>query len=98
MVEIQKTISRHKNDGVNQKDLRKLNKEITKQEIKEIITNSKLRKAEGCDDVHPFMIKFGGEKVKEWLHRLFNKIYNGQVAPIEWNTGIIIPIPNVTTN
>ena len=93
-----RTVLRCKDDKIKLEDLEELNREISEDEIKEVIKKSKVRKAEGCDEIHPFMIKFGGEKVIEWLHKLFNIILDGRVSPVEWNMGIIIPIPKVPTN
>ena len=92
------TVIRSKNDKMKLEDLDELNREISIDEIMEVVKKSKIRKAEGCDEVHPFMIKFGGEKVIEWLFKLFNLIFDGRVAPVEWNMGIIIPIPKVSTS
>ena len=47
-----------------------LNKDISKKEMKLIIKNMNLKKAEGPDEITPFMVKYGGEKVVYVLKKI----------------------------
>ena len=75
----------------------KLNIEISKQEITNVMENLNLKKACGVDGINPFMIKFGGDANILLLFKLFNKVFSKSEFPEEWNRGEIIPIPKENT-
>jgi hypothetical protein len=66
--------------------------EIRQEEIERAIKKLKNGKAPGFDGIGAEMLKEGGG-TSEILHKLFKKIWNNEVMPEDWKTGIIIKIP-----
>ncbi|KAI5715485.1 hypothetical protein M8J77_016861 [Diaphorina citri] len=52
----------------------------------------KTGKSAGCDEITGEMIKNTGIPGKQWLYRLFKKIWDEKTVPKEWKQGIIIPL------
>jgi hypothetical protein len=73
-----------------------LNRPISLEEVAEIISSMKERKAPGIDDVSPFMIKRGGNTIVVSITKLFNRIYSEGRIPQPWFVSRIIPIPKKT--
>jgi len=63
------------------------------EEIKEAIKDLKIGKSPGNDQVTAEMIKYGGEKVAIFYHRLCTKIWQENIWPDEWGESIFVPIP-----
>jgi len=67
--------------------------EIGLKEVKDVIKKMKRKKAAGEDKIPNEAWLYGGEETAEELHRIINKIWNGeQELPEEWKTGVVIPI------
>ncbi|PSN42575.1 hypothetical protein C0J52_15434 [Blattella germanica] len=56
------------------------------------IEKLKMYKASGIDVIPAELLKSGGEKLREKIHRLLSLIWKQQALPIEWKESIIIPI------
>ena len=67
--------------------------EITLNEVKEAIKQSKSNKAPGDDELFPEMFKVEDESLPAVLTKLFNKIWRTGVVPKDWKDGVIIKIP-----
>jgi len=68
-------------------------KEISLKEVKDVIKKMKKKKTAGEDKIPNEAWLYGGEETAEELHRIINKIWNGeQELPEEWKTGMVIPI------
>ena len=63
------------------------------EEIQEAIKDLKIGKSPGNDQVTAEMIKYGGEKVAIFYHRLCTKIWQENIWPDEWGESIFVPIP-----
>ena len=67
---------------------------ITLEEIDAAIKRMKSGKAAGLDNsITPDILKYGGSFIRETLHSICNKVYTDKVAPSQWKTNLIIPIP-----
>jgi len=60
-------------------------------EICFIISNLKLNKAAGSDNISPELLKQGGRTLKQKLHKLILMMNNEQL-PQQWTEGIICPV------
>ena len=69
-----------------------LDKEITKNEIFQAIDKLKKGKSAGTDEISPDLIKLAKPHIVDYLHKLFQKIYDTGKYPKEWAKSIIIPI------
>lgn len=78
---------------INKEEIDKLSNNISKEEIRNVIAKLKPRKAPGIDKITNIMITKGDEIMIDYLHFLFNKIFENSEFPKEWNYGIVIPIP-----
>jgi len=68
-------------------------KEIRLKEVKDVIKKMKKKKAAGEDKIPNEAWLYGGEEIAEELHKIINKIWNGeQQLPEEWKIGIVTPI------
>ena len=61
-------------------------------EVYRAISHLKRDKAAGPDRVHPALIKEGGTELVSSLTRLFQRIWNEENTPKEWNESTVIPI------
>lgn len=66
--------------------------EPTREEVDEIINNSRIGKAPGTDCINMELIKYGGEVFRERLYVLIRTIWNEERMPEEWSKGQIITI------
>lgn len=66
--------------------------EPTLEEITEIIRNSKNSKAPGIDGIPFELIKYGGERLIEEIHKLMRQIWKEEKMPQEWDIGQIVTI------
>ena len=69
-----------------------VDKEISLNEILQAIDKQKKGKSAGLDDISPDLIKLAKPKITNYLHKLFQKIYETSQYPKEWAKAIIIPI------
>ena len=74
-------------NGIIEKEL------FSYEEVFEKVKGLNLKKASGPDEMHPFMIKKGGEIVIKTMVYLFNRILEEGVSPKVWSEATIIPIP-----
>ncbi|PSN43801.1 hypothetical protein C0J52_15501 [Blattella germanica] len=61
-------------------------------EVEMTIEKLKMYKASGIDGIPVELIKSGGEKLREKIHRLFSLIWKQEALPNEWKESVIIPI------
>ena len=65
---------------------------ITREELERAIRESKDEKAAGDDDLPYELIKALGERAKEYILVLYNKIWEGDQIPQKWRTATIKPL------
>jgi hypothetical protein len=64
------------------------------EETCEAIESLNLGKAPGCDSsITAEALKNGGPFIREMTHKICNLVFTKTVAPKQWNTNIIIPLP-----
>ena len=66
---------------------------ITVEEVRQAIKSLKSGKAPGKDGICPEMLKAESHATPEVLKEVFQKIWDGEQAPEEWSTGIIVKLP-----
>ena len=76
-------------EGVTEEEL---DEEISREEIAGEVNRLKKGKAGGIDEVSAELLQLTKDKVLEFLHRLFNKMYNTGTFPIKWATAIVVPL------
>ena len=64
-------------------------------ELNDVLNHHIKNSAPGPDDIHPFMIKYLPDHIKEILLDLYNKIWTSNQFPTTWKTAIIVPILKV---
>ena len=69
-----------------------LDYEILVEEIEGALKTIKLGKSEGVDCLDPEYIYFGGDALKLWLKKTFNRIVSLEKVPDSLNEGLIIPV------
>ena len=52
----------------------------------------KNEKAAGMDEIAEEMIKSGGDKVVDWILRLYNMAFESGVVPEDWRSVVIVPL------
>ena len=52
----------------------------------------KNRKAPGVDSITAEVLKAGGDKMIQFLHMLFNKVWIEEKPPLDWSKMIVTPI------
>ena len=67
-------------------------REITIEEVKRALNETKGGKAPGMDGVRVEMLKEGGVTVLEWLVRLFNKCFMLSIVPVDWVIACMVPL------
>ena len=65
---------------------------ITSEEIKIAIKKMKNRKAPGADEITIEVIKAGGEKMIDMLHKIFNLILSSEKTPSDFSKMIVCPV------
>lgn len=65
---------------------------ITRAEVEEAIQGIKLRRASGEDGIAPEMIKWLGERGREWVWKTINEAWKERKIPAQWENNVIIPI------
>ena len=66
--------------------------DISEDELNIAIKNTKIGKAPGHDKISGEMVKYMGDKGREVLRKIFNKVWNSKTIPKDWEIGIILPI------
>ena len=66
--------------------------EIKREEVVEAIANLKNGKAAGVDGISAEMLKYGGESIIEWMHRICQLAWEQERVPGDWTEAVIIPI------
>lgn len=66
--------------------------EITEEEIKEALKNTKNGKAAGEDNIAPEMLKKGGPIITKWMKEIVQQAWNTEQIPKDWEKNIIVPI------
>ena len=79
-------------------DSHKDTKKISYEEIGLVIEEMSINKANGPDNISPFMIKKGGNSLISSLEKMFNRIWNNGVSPKHWFEAIVVPIPKLVKN
>ena len=67
-------------------------REITIEEVKRALNETKGGKAPGMDGVRVEMLKEGGVTVLEWLVRLFNICFMLSIVPVGWVIACMVPL------
>ena len=67
-------------------------REITIEEVKRALNETKGGKAPGMDGVRVEMLKEGGVTVLEWLVRLFNICFMFSIVPVDWVITCMVPL------
>ena len=65
---------------------------ITKREVRRAIERLKLGKAAGADGITAEMLKFGGEPVIEWMHKVCSLAWQEGRVPDDWVRAILVPV------
>ena len=67
-------------------------REITIEEVKRALNETKGGKAPGMDGVRVEMLKEGGVTVLEWLVRLFKICFMLSIVPVDWVIACMVPL------
>ena len=66
--------------------------DIKREEVVHAIGSLKSGKAAGVDGITAEMLKYGGESVVEWMHRICQLAWEEERVPGDWTEAVIIPI------
>ena len=69
-----------------------LNELISIEEVNSAVKKMKKRKAPGSDEITTEVIKSGGAKMIEMLHKIFNLIWTSEKTPADFSRMIVSPI------
>ncbi len=61
-------------------------------EVEEAVKHLKPGKAAGVDEIRPEMLKAMNQKGLEWLTRVFEVVWKTGKTPIDWQTGVVVPL------
>ena len=67
-------------------------REITREEVKRALNETKGGEAPGMDGVRVEMLKEGGVTVLEWLVRVCNICFMLSIVPVDWAIACIVPL------
>ena len=67
-------------------------REITIEEVKRALNETKGGKAPGMDGVRVEMLKEGVVTILEWLVRLFNICFMLSIVPVDWVIACMVPL------
>ena len=76
----------------NDVEMEKNEDPITEHEVRTAIQKMKRGKSPGEDELPVEILKAGGDDTIQQLTRLFNLVYRREVAPLDWQRGLISPI------
>jgi len=65
---------------------------LTTSEVAKAIDRVKSGKAAGVDEIRPEMLKAIGGAGIDWLTRVFQVAWDSGEAPLDWQTGLVVPI------
>jgi endonuclease/exonuclease/phosphatase (EEP) superfamily protein YafD len=74
------------------------NNPITTEEVKEVVRKLNIKKANGPDEIHPFMIKLASEQLLPYLTKIFNLSFIQGETPKIWREGRLFPIPKINNS
>ena len=66
--------------------------QIKREEVAKAIGNLKNGKAAGVDGITAEMLKYGGETVIEWMHKICGMAWEEGRVPGDWTKAIIVPV------
>ena len=66
--------------------------QISRGEVVKAINSLKMGKAAGVDGITAEMLKYGGESVIEWMHRICQMAWEEEKVPDDWTKAVIIPV------
>ena len=66
--------------------------QISREEVEKAINSLKIGKAAGVDGITAEMLKYGGESVIEWMHRVCQMAWEEGRVPDDWTKAVIIPV------
>jgi hypothetical protein len=69
-----------------------LDRPITLLEVQKVVSKLKKGKAVGIDGISNEILKYGGDKVIQYLWKLYDSIFTLEHFPIEWARGLIFPL------
>ena len=64
----------------------------TREGLDKAIRLLRRNKAPGVDNITCKILKDGGDAVRDWLHRIYQQIWQTESTPAEWGKGIILPL------
>ena len=67
-------------------------REITREEVKRVLSETKGGKAPGMDGVRVEMLKEGSVTVLEWLVRVFKICIMLSIVPVDWVIACMLPL------
>ena len=67
-------------------------REITREEVKRALNETKGGKAPGMDGVRMAMLKEGGVTVSEWLVKVFNICFMMSIVPVDGVIACMVPL------
>ena len=73
-------------------EVEELDQEITSQEVDKALLKLKKDKATGIDEVSAEILLYSKDKIKPYLCKIFNKIFETGYFPIQWGIATIIPL------
>jgi hypothetical protein len=79
-------------EGAELKDEQKEFKKYIMQELESGIKELKNKKAVGQDEISAEMLRHLGLRAKTVLLEIINKSLETGVVPIEWRTGLVVPV------
>ena len=65
---------------------------IERAEVEVSVGKLKNGKDEGGDEITGEMIKYGGDRVVDWIWRLCNVAFESSVVPEDWRSVVIVPL------
>ena len=71
--------------------------DILRAEVEKAIRQLKDKKSPGFDEIPAELIKCGGEKSIDAIHRLCNMVWHQEVWPSSWTKSVLITIPKKGT-
>ena len=67
-------------------------KPIGRAEVDVRVKKLKNGKTSGKDEITGEMIKYGGNRVVDWISRLCNMVFESGVVPEDWGSALIVPL------
>ncbi len=67
-------------------------REPTLSDVEAALDKLKNNKAAGICNILPEMLKYGGEALAQWLHRVITAVWRNGRSPADWKRALIVPI------